>query len=113
TNLLFESGLSIFVGKTYSSSENHDDDFYSIEEIASTNPEIIDMIIERQLTQRVGYIGDADCDGEITVLDATTIQQYLAKHNTLKVELASDVDDNGSVDVIDATILQMNLASIE
>lgn len=115
TDLLFGSGLTIFAGKFSSNLESYDDDdFHSLEEIAATNPEIIDIVIDwGNLTQRVGYIGDADCDGEVTILDATAIQQHLALLDTLKIDLASDVDDNGCVDIIDATIIQVKLAGIE
>ena len=117
TNYLFESGLTVFIGTVYFNPEdrpeNHNDDFYSLEEIASQNPSIIDTIIEKQLTKRVGYIGDADCDGEVTVLDATTIQRHLAQIDVLKVELANDIDDNGYVDVMDATAVQRHIAELE
>ena len=95
------------------SPDGFDNDFYSLAEIASTKPAIIDMIIEKSLTNRIGYIGDADCDGEVTILDATAIQRHLAQLDTLKIELASDIDDNGYVDITDATILQLKLANLE
>lgn len=112
TNLLFESGLTVFAGMSYSDSENHDDDFYSLEEIASTNPEIIDMIIEMQITQRVGYIGDADGDGEVSVVDATEIQRHIAKLGVISNEKVVDVDNNGTTDVFDATAVQRNLVNV-
>ena len=114
TNLLFESGLAIFTGFVYNTTINHDEDFYSLEDVATTNPEIIDMVIERQLTDRVGYIGDADGDGEVAILDATVIQRHLAQLDTLDSEYreyACDMDDDGTVDVLDATILQRKLAA--
>ena len=116
TNLLFESGLAVFAGLVYNTTVNHDEDFYSIKEMYSTKPEIIDMIIERQLTDRVGYIGDADGDGEVAILDATVIQRHLAQLDTLDREYreyACDIDDDGTVDVLDATIIQRKLAALE
>ncbi|MBQ6626933.1 MAG: dockerin type I repeat-containing protein [Ruminococcus sp.] len=111
TNLLFESGLSIFAGRIYY--DYHDDDFYSLEDIATTNPEIIDMIIDKQFTERVGYIGDVDKDGEISVIDATEIQRHIARLNVLSIEQIADVDRDGETTVFDATAIQMKLAKIE
>ena len=54
--------------------------------------------------------GDADGDGKVTVLDATTIQRKLANLEVSSfVEKAADVDGNG-LDVLDATRIQRNLA---
>ena len=57
--------------------------------------------------------GDADDDGEITILDATAIQRTLA---SLPVdsfnEIAADVDGDGEVTIIDATFTQRWLADL-
>ena len=53
-------------------------------------------------------LGDADGDGEVNILDATTIQRYNVKMIDLS-EIAltlADVDKDGSVCVIDATWIQ-------
>lgn len=120
TNLLFDSGLTVFAAPICDDPEyrpeNHDDDFYSIKEMYSTKPEIIDIIIKRQLTDRVGYIGDADGDGEVAILDATVIQRHLAQLDTLDIEYreyACDIDDDGKVDVLDATRIQRKLAVLD
>ena len=59
-------------------------------------------------------LGDADGDGEITILDATAIQRYLA--GIIGEEYidpaAADVSGNG-VDITDATSIQRYLASME
>ena len=62
----------------------------------------------------VKYIlGDADGDGKISVIDVSTIQQYLAKLNPENfVEKSADVDGDGNVTIIDATIIQQYLAKI-
>ena len=113
TNLLFQSGIVIFRGHTHSFPENHNDDFYSLEEIIEYDPLAINWVMEKYGPERVGYIGDSDCDGEVTILDATAIQRHLAQLDTLKIELASDIDDNGYVDITDATNLQLKLANLE
>ena len=81
-------------------------------------------------------VGDADNDGELTVLDATAIQRKLANlqssldlekniyYNSYYLELGSqegdrvehdyaDYDDDGVLSVIDATRIQKHLAGLE
>ena len=120
TNLMFESGITVFYGHCYSPEnrpEHHNDDFYSLEELAQLQPTYIKDVVDQLVTilgpERVGYIGDSDCDGEVTILDATAIQRHLAQLDVLKIELASDIDDNGYVDITDATNLQLKLANLE
>lgn len=56
-------------------------------------------------------LGDADGDGEVSVLDATRIQRYLASLiDETQIDIdAADVDSNG-IDIIDATQIQRWLA---
>lgn len=59
--------------------------------------------------------GDADRDNRVTVMDATTIQRYLAqkiKASDFDYE-ASIVSDNYFLTIIDATIIQQKLAGID
>lgn len=58
--------------------------------------------------------GDADLDGEITILDATVIQRYLVGILDLSDDaiLAADVDDDGEPTIIDVTLLQRWLVDI-
>ena len=60
-------------------------------------------------------IGDADGDGRVSILDATSIQRHLAslrqlKGNALK---AADADRDGQVSILDATKVQRYLADLE
>ncbi len=58
-------------------------------------------------------LGDADGDGEVTILDVTYIQRQLASIPTPAFyEEAADVDGDGEVAIIDATHIQRWLASI-
>lgn len=62
------------------------------------------------------YLGDADEDGSVTVLDVTVIQKHLASLLTLSEEglLAADVEESGDqVNILSATIIQKYLAAIE
>lgn len=57
--------------------------------------------------------GDADGDGEVTILDATAIQRHLAELETEKyTEAAADADSDGYVTVMDATAIQRYIAEL-
>ncbi len=69
---------------------------------------------------KLGYeLGDTDLDSQVTVLDATRIQMYVAdilKSNNPQFQLVSgvsDMDDDGEVTVLDATAVQLKIAKIE
>ena len=57
-------------------------------------------------------LGDADGDGEVTILDATAIQRKLAGLPTAFVEAASDADEDGEVSILDATEIQRFLVGL-
>ena len=66
------------------------------------------VVIPRQI-----IIGDADCDGEVTILDATAIQRFLVNlPNKAFDESAADADRDGDVTILDATAIQRFLASL-
>ncbi len=58
------------------------------------------------------YLGDANLDGSVTVLDATTIARHLAKIRTMseRAILAGDVNKDGNITILDATQIQRYLA---
>lgn len=57
--------------------------------------------------------GDADADGEVTILDATAIQRRLAGLPVSSFsERSADIDGNG-LDILDATMIQRFLASLD
>ena len=60
------------------------------------------------------YVGDADLDGVVSVMDATEIQMGAASIITLSAEanLCADVDGDDAVSVMDATAIQMHFAKI-
>lgn len=53
--------------------------------------------------------GDADGDGEITMLDAIILEQYLNEYDVTLDEAAADVDGDGEITMLDAIILQQYL----
>ena len=73
--------------------------------------------IEKEIARcRLGNrIGDADMDGEISVIDAASIQKVKARlKKESKISMgAADYDGDGVVSVIDATRIQKFLAGIE
>lgn len=70
--------------------------------------------IEYDVTVVDSIRGDADMDGAVSVMDATTIQLYKAGLGEISdAGLAvADVDDDGAVSVLDATKIQMFVASL-
>ncbi|MBQ6626276.1 MAG: RICIN domain-containing protein [Ruminococcus sp.] len=59
-------------------------------------------------------IGDTNLDGEVSVLDATTIQRFMAKITELTEEqkIFSDTNRDGDVSVVDATMIQRFMAKL-
>lgn len=57
-------------------------------------------------------IGDADMDGKITVMDATTVQRHAAQVVVLDGidAIAADSDEDGKITVMDATYIQRHVA---
>lgn len=62
-----------------------------------------------------GYVGDADNDDSVSVMDATAIQLHCAETQVMIAVLAkmADVDMDNSTTVMDATAIQLHLASIK
>ena len=58
--------------------------------------------------------GDTDLDGEVSILDATLIQRYLAAIDDITdlQKSIADVDGDGEVTIFDATYIQRLLAGI-
>ena len=61
-----------------------------------------------------GLLGDIDLDGELSVIDATEIQMYIAKLKQLSDEqlAVSDTDKDEEISVLDATQIQRYLAKL-
>lgn len=58
-------------------------------------------------------VGDADGDGDVSVLDATVIQRHLANIDTNAFnEATADADGDGSVTILDATAIQRHIADL-
>ncbi len=58
-------------------------------------------------------LGDADGDGDITIMDATTIQRYLAGVSIPTFDQdAADTNGSGDVEITDTTMIQRHLVGI-
>lgn len=58
-------------------------------------------------------LGDADGSGDVTILDATTIQRKLADMTVDKyIEIAANIDGDEAVTIFDATFIQRWLVSL-
>ena len=57
--------------------------------------------------------GDADGDGEITLLDATVLTQYLSGYDVTLAEDAADADGDGEITLLDATVLTQYLSGYD
>lgn len=76
---------------------------------------VIDADKIEQPENNLYIMGDADCNSEVNIKDATAIQKHVAGIITLSEvgELLADVDGSGSVNVKDATAIQKWIAGIE
>ena len=59
-------------------------------------------------------MGDVNLDDDVSIVDATIIQRYLAGLDQLsdQAKLLADVNQNGDVDIVDATYIQRYLAAL-
>lgn len=58
--------------------------------------------------------GDASEDGELTVLDSTVIQKYIAGFENIKINSEdSDFNGDGKITVVDATQIQKKLVGLD
>lgn len=64
-------------------------------------------VFEEMSPSDLPLLGDADCDGSVTIIDATVIQFYMAEVEAeVFDEARADADLDGSVTVLDATSVQ-------
>lgn len=98
--------------------------FYDIFDVRKS-PEKYYKLEENLVNYAGAYsVGDSDGDGEVTIMDATKIQLYLAglerleyfDHNVTHADYeesyVSDVDNDGHLTILDATAIQLKLAKI-
>lgn len=61
------------------------------------------------------YMGDADLDGTVTILDATAVQRCLADLRVFSrlQTVVADVNGNNEIDIHDATVIQKELLQLD
>ena len=69
----------------------------------------------KAVTNKVDIMGDVDMDGEVTILDVTTIQRRIADIETFSEyqEKLADYDGDGTVTILDCTKIQRVLADVD
>ena len=69
----------------------------------------------KALAEKVDIMGDVDLDGEVTILDVTAIQRWLADLSELTdyQKKLADYDGDGEVTILDCTKIQRVLADLE
>ena len=73
------------------------------------------LMLTVNIAAAAGYLlGDADGDEDISIIDATRIQRYLAEVPVggTFYEKAADIDGSGEIEITDATFIQRWLADI-
>lgn len=93
-----QNSENAFVERTYT--------FESVKEV--TEP------VDPDVPTPTGVLGDADNDGQLSVMDATLIQRWaalLVPDSQINLSL-SDYDKDGKVSVMDATTIQQKLAGL-
>ncbi|MBQ8539150.1 MAG: dockerin type I repeat-containing protein [Ruminococcus sp.] len=94
-----------------------DDCYYDISDI---NPDDYKGLAEAFEELEIGHaIDDVDVDGSVSIMDATTIQIYLAKEEEIEdiydkyYTTLADLDGDGEMSIMDATEIQLKLAGLD
>ena len=74
------------------------------------------LVVQLGAEVDLAICGDADGDGDVTIIDVTLLLRYVAQMDVSISEstlMRGDVDGNGELEVIDATYLQRYLADMD
>lgn len=89
---------------------------YDVGKIISGAKDFFDSAVDSVkalIGKNLPIIGDADGDGQVTILDATFIQRVLAGLNECPViKTLLDVDRDGEITILDATMIRRWLAGL-
>lgn len=82
------------------------------EHVICAEPDYIGDWAVEPIDRITKVLGDADGDGELTILDATLIQRHLAKlKGSEAIDLyAANISGSGELTIVDATLVQRTLA---
>ena len=85
--------------------------YYTLTDIYGNVTDITEIV---QRAEAAVLLGDADGDGSVTILDATTIQRYLASLSVSDTfNYAAACVSGNELSIIDATYIQRYLASMD
>lgn len=70
------------------------------------------MVAQPAMADTRKLLGDADLDGNVSVMDATAIQQFCADLAPIDDEALTDVDNDKRTTVMDATLIQQFVADL-
>ena len=101
-----ERGMSYLIG--YDVEPTDLLDYY----LNTESDDIGGTFVIKELTLSAGVLGDVDGDGEMTIIDATMIQRYLADLCDFDARQLSvgDTDHDGEITILDCTRIQRILA---
>ena len=95
---------------TYKNIKDLGDNTYRITKINAGTT--VTITTEQSETPSGAILGDADGDGDVTILDATCIQRALVGSISDVDSAAADVDGDGDVTILDATFIQRYLVGV-
>ena len=77
--------------------------------------EIGGTFVIKAITEKSDLMGDVDLDDQITIMDVTSIQRFIADLNQFDdyQKMLADYDGDGQITIIDCTKIQRVLADIE
>ena len=96
----YEKGLNIFVVTNDAASLEYPIDYFAIDVDNDINTDIM--------------LGDVDGDGDVSIIDATSIQLHIAQIEKLTDEQAqyADTDGDNGLSIMDATEIQLFIAGL-
>lgn len=95
---------------TYKNIKDLGDNTYRITKINADTT--VTITTEQSETPSGAILGDADGDGDVTILDTTFIQRALVGSISDVDSAAADVDGDGDVTILDATFIQRYLVGV-
>lgn len=105
-----QRGVSYVIG--FSNSVDDVMDLYALDPL---NDDIGGSFVIKAVAEKNGLMGDVDRDDQMTIVDVTAIQRYLADLNTFDghQKLLADYDADRIVTILDCTKIQRVLADLD
>lgn len=86
-------------------------DCSKVAKTSSVNGDVVTMYAQWEKLQ----LGDVDMDGEVTIMDATLVQKYIAHLEDLtdQQKRLADVNGDGEITILDSTEIQKMLVNVK